>query len=818
MEIFQDPSSLIQDPSSLIFIDPTVPNHQSLVANVSAGAEAIVLDPSRNGVAQISEILADHSDISDLHIVSHGGPGSLQLGTAELSRNNLENYAPALQGWANALTDKADILLYGCKVAAGESGHAFVQELSHLTGADIAASTDLTGSSDLGGDWDFEVATGAIETGLAFQPQIKETYNAVFKEQLAFPTAEGFGAKAEGGRGGEVLFVTNLKDSGTGSLRAALEANGRRTVVFKVGGTIKLKKSIEIKNPYITIAGQTAPGGGITITSDGSLANGTISNVIAIKTHDVIVRHLRVRPAPKGSKAINAINVTSNAHDVILDHVSASWGSKGQIPIWNKPSNVTVQNSIIAEGLNLFLDVFGGPHSKGSLTGKGADKITFYRNLFAHNLDRNPWVKTDTPADATYQIVNNVIYNWERQGTSMGGVEKGGTTKVNLIGNYYKAGPNSPESGYREVTVFKDPDQKTLVYVKGNIGPNRPNNSMDEWAIVGQNEPGNRWVQAPKSFQAKNPFNAPAIPTLSAQNAYNAVLNGAGATKPGRDAVDRRIVNDVIKGTGKIIKSPSEVGGWPNLAKGTPPVDRDKDGMPDAWEKQHGFNPNNANDRNGDADNDGYTNLEEYLNELAGDQSGGGNSGAGSSGAGSSGAGNSGGGNSGGGSTGGGSTGGGGKQSPFGGKPQVIKNGAYIEAENFDTGGKGVAYFDRDSSNKGGQYRRSEGVDIEKAKNAGSGYNVGWLKNGEWLEYTTNVTKGKYDIQVHVASSNPNPGKLRLELDGKPLGIFDVKKTGGWQKWKTLTFKGVNLSGGKGKILRLEVEGGNYNLDWLKFK
>ena len=431
------------------------------------------------------------------------------------------------------------------------------------------------------------------------------------------------------------------------------------------------------------------------------------------------------------------------------------------------------------------------------------------------------------------------------------------------------------------------------------------------------------------------------------------------------------------KGTGKIIDDPKQVGGWPNLARGTAPADSDRDGMSDAWERQHGFNPNNASDRNGDADNDGYTNLEEYLNELAGDQSGAGSSGAGSSG----------GGNSGGGSTGGGSSGAGGKQSPFGGKPQVIKNGARIQAENFDYGGKGVAYKDTDSSNKGGkyrpeegvdiyktkdaggghhlgrlkngefleyttnvtggkydikvrvasgnsnpgnlrlklgnkvlgsfdvkntggwqkwrtltlkdvnlaggkdqllrlevvggnfnvnwldfekvastqppsddkqspfggkpqiikngariqaenfdnggpgiaykdtdssnkggQYRRSEGVDIEKAKNAGSGYNVGWLKNGEWLEYTTDVTKGKYDIQVHVASSNPNPGKLRLELDGNPLGIFDVKKTGGWQKWKTLTLKGVNLSGGKGKILRLEILGGNYNLDWLKFK
>ncbi len=157
------------------------------------------------------------------------------------------------------------------------------------------------------------------------------------------------------------------------------------------------------------------------------------------------------------------------------------------------------------------------------------------------------------------------------------------------------------------------------------------------------------------------------------------------------------------------------------------------------------------------------------------------------------------------------------KQSPFGGKPWAIKDGARIEAEDFDTGGAGLAYKDTDSSNKGGQYRRSEGVDIAKANDAGGGYTVGWLRNGEFLEYTTNVTGGKYDVKVRVASGNANPGDLRLKLGDKIMGTFDVKNTGGWQKWRTLTLKDVNLAGGNNQNLRLEVVGGNFNVNWLEF-
>jgi hypothetical protein len=736
--------------ASLVFIDPTVSDYQHLAANVLEGTEIFTLDPLRDGVEQISEILTEYGDISSLHIVSHGSPGNLHLGTAELNFKTIENYGTALQKWGNALTDTADILIYGCDVAAGDNGRTFVQQLSTLSDADIAASSDRTGSAALGGNWDLELTTGAIETGLVFKSKLMETYDAVFQKPIrieaedmalngygvesasvaskgklisligrgntgtastkfagsagtynvvigcydendgvsqlsvkadgkqidfwnldrdlgndyistgnlvkrkianvslkegskieiqgkrggsewarvdfidfipvgpdpkppvnnglvrAFPEAEGFGANAKGGRGGDVLFVDNLNDSGPGSLRAALEASGPRTVVFRTGGTITLKSSIKIENPYITIAGQTAPGGGIAIKMDGS----NTDDAIIINTHDVILRHLRVRrgPVPAGSPDYGDSLSIYAGHDIIIDHASLSWGYDETFSTWYSPYNITVQNSIISEGIGV--SSTGGHEGRGMLIGDGTDRVTVYRNLFAHNFMRNPWVNNEAGTTSTFQVVNNVIYNWGEYGTQVG---KGpGLAQVNLVGNYYKPGKNTSGSLYEIQEMIYRGSDYSKIYVKGNIGPKRSNDSMDEWNNVGD------WdYQLDTSDRSLTPFSAPALPVLSALEAYKTVLQEVGATKPGRDAVDERIVNDVKNGTGRFIFDPSEVGGWPNLSKGTPPTDTDKDGMPDVWETQNGFNSNNPDDRNGDTDGDGYTNLEEYLNGIA---------------------------------------------------------------------------------------------------------------------------------------------------------------------------------------------------------
>lgn len=417
----------------------------------------------------------------------------------------------------------------------------------------------------------------------------------------AFIGAQGFGKYTKGGRNGKVIFVDNLNDSGQGSLRAALEASGARTVIFRTSGTISLKSTIQIDNPYITIAGQTAPGDGIAIKIDGSFDGPAIK----IRADEVIIRHLRIRPGstnPGSNSDSNgdAISITKG-NNIIIDHCSMSWAVDEILSTWFSPRNITVQRSIISEGLNNSTHP-KGQHSKGALFGQSSDRVTFYRNLFAHNVNRNPRITGANSFHGQYQIVNNVIYNWENSALvfdpSKGG-KMNGRLDSNIIGNFFKAGP---DSDIKKPQILLGEGAK--VYVKGNVGPHRPNDSVNDWTIVGGSS----------SFRTTKPFNMPNIPTVSAQKAYSQLLEKVGAYLPKRDAVDRRIVIEVKNKTGTIIDDPSDVGGWPKLSKEKVWTDSDNDGMPNWWERRHGLNSKNASDRNDDADNNGYTNLEEFLN------------------------------------------------------------------------------------------------------------------------------------------------------------------------------------------------------------
>ncbi len=418
---------------------------------------------------------------------------------------------------------------------------------------------------------------------------------------LAFPGAEGFAKYTTGGRGGKVIFVDNLNDSGPGSLRAALRASGARTVVFRTSGTISLKSTIQINNPYITVAGQSAPGDGIAIKTNGSF-NGP---AIKIRASEVIIRHLRVRPGPTSLDPYSdnngdAITITKG-NNIIIDHCSLSWGVDETLHTWMSPSNITIQKSIISEALHDSTHR-EGKHSMGALLGKSSDGVTLYKNLFAHNHDRNPRITGDNSFHGQYQIVNNVIYNWGNSATVFDPSQNGkvnGSLDANIIGNFYKAGPNS---NTKKPQILLGDGSK--VYVQGNIGPYRPNNSMNDWDMV----------DGFNYFKTGQPFNMPNLPTVSAQKAYDLVLDEAGAVLPKRDAVDLRVVNDVKNRTGRIIDHPYDVGGWPILAKGEIFKDEDSDGMPNWWEDKHGLNSNNASDALDDANNDGYTNLEEFLN------------------------------------------------------------------------------------------------------------------------------------------------------------------------------------------------------------
>jgi pectate lyase len=429
------------------------------------------------------------------------------------------------------------------------------------------------------------------------------------KRIRAFPGAEGFGAAARGGRGGRVIEVTNLRDHGPGSLRAALTADGRRTVVFRVGGTIRLRSQIRITEPYLTIAGQTAPGGGIAIRNDPADSEAPV----VIETHDVVVRFLRVRPGPseQPSCCLDALEVGRGARRVIIDHCSFSWAVDELLDAWYDAREITVQWSILAEALDRSSHQ-KGRHSRGMLFGgpDGGGDYSIHHNLFAHNAQRNPLLE---PGRGVADIVNNVIYDPQSLVSHV--EDTHGPVTVNYVGNYFKAGPdtNSPTLPNYALDAVPDAggDGRFKLFVAGNYDElHRSDDALPEDAIL---EPADR------GYLVDDRQPAPLVRTTSAARALEDVLAHAGATLPARDAVDLRIVHTVRGASGRLINDPAEVGGWPLLAPGTPPADADHDGMPDEWEVHHGLDPHDPGDGARDRDGDGYTNLEEYLDQLAGD-------------------------------------------------------------------------------------------------------------------------------------------------------------------------------------------------------
>ena len=431
----------------------------------------------------------------------------------------------------------------------------------------------------------------------------------------AFPGAAGFGSDTPGGRGGQVFVVTNLNAEGPGSLRAAIEASGPRIVVFAVSGIIQLPRTLNVNNPYLTIAGQTAPGDGVEVKGE-----------LGIKTHDVVIRYMRFRPGhpsailpPDDRKDTHAINIVDDAYNVVIDHCSLSWGIDEVFSVYGDPHDVTLQWSIVSEGLyNASLakpddrgtddpsdDIEKG-HSMGALIGS-ENGITLHHNLMAHNDQRNPRLK----ADGTVDVVNNVIYNYAYSAGAA--TDDKGFLRINYVRNYVKKGTQSRDVAELELGHPTDKSSKGYaVYVEGNIGPHRTSDTQDQRLVV--NRDGWNHLTGTRN-------DAPAITSMtSALDAYEQVLNGAGAVLPKRDSVDQRIAAEVRTKGGAIITTPSQrptaLGGWPVLAPGTAPADSDSDGMPDAWETERGQNPRDASDSKGDGDGDGYTNIEEYLNSV----------------------------------------------------------------------------------------------------------------------------------------------------------------------------------------------------------
>jgi hypothetical protein len=367
-----------------------------------------------------------------------------------------------------------------------------------------------------------------------------------YAQQLAFPGAEGFGRYSVGGRGGQVIEVTNLNDSGPGSLRAAIDTVGPRTVVFRVSGNIELLSELKIDDPYITIAGQTAPGDGICLKNQR----------LRIQADHVIIRYIRVRLGDAYRVPQDTVWI-GTGHNIILDHCSTSWAVDETLSVAVSNTNgdilgdVTVQWCLITESLNCSVHDEARCHGYGSLNRGGwGNGYTFHHNLYAHHKGRNPYAGNYNnialdPDGLIFDFCNNVVYNW---GSYAGhNADLDSITKMNFVGNYYKRGPDSPASNYafwqQKVNLFN------RVYFSGNMM--NGNFPADQWELF-RFDAG--YTEAQKAaYKLAEPVVVPPVQTDDAQTAYDMVLADAGASFPVRDAVDERDINNVMNGTGQII-------------------------------------------------------------------------------------------------------------------------------------------------------------------------------------------------------------------------------------------------------------------------
>ena len=438
----------------------------------------------------------------------------------------------------------------------------------------------------------------------------------------AFPGAEGYGAMTRGGRGGKVILVTNLNDAGPGSLREACEAEGPRIVVFTVSGTITLESRLTISNPYITIAGQTAPGDGICIKK----------YQLSINASEVIIRYIRVRLGDETDNDADAISGRYHKN-IILDHVSASWSIDETVSIYYC-ENVTIQWCLVSESLYNAGHV-KGTHGFGGIW--GSNYSTYHHNLLAHHSSRNPRFASGCGYN---DFRNNVVYNWGYNSAYGGekrheGDDRFNFSVVNIVANYFKPGPATRlgERAYRIVNPSSGDldDGFGKWYVTDNVVHGNPAVTADNWDGGVQPQGGSSHI--PK-LKLDEPFDAVPISQQTAEEAYDAVLESVGASLPKRDSIDARIVDETRNGYATyegdtyekkvrvsdeskkcgIIDSQADVGGWPQLKSLPAPLDSDRDGMPDEWEKEYGLDPRDASNAPKDSDNDGYTDIEEYLN------------------------------------------------------------------------------------------------------------------------------------------------------------------------------------------------------------
>lgn len=436
------------------------------------------------------------------------------------------------------------------------------------------------------------------------------SYSTLDAQRLpAFAGAQGGGMFSTGGRGGEVIYVTNLTDDGKkGSLRWAVMQSYARTILFKVAGTIELVKPLEIKFGNVTIAGQSAPGDGICIRN----------YPVKVEADNVILRYLRFRMGDEKGVEDDALGGRF-CRNVIIDHCSISWSTDECASFYGNV-DFTMQWCLISESLNQSVHS-KGDHGYGAIW--GGKNASFHHNLLIHHASRNP--RFDHPGiyqsvshmemhRGNVEFVNNVVYNWKSH-AAYGG-EAGA---FNMIANYFKPGPETKNKDHF-VEPYSEIAEAGKFYIHGNV-------MMGNLMVTEDNGKGVKFTKGLTRDQVlvQNPFSVEGgVVTQSAECAYRDVLAFAGASHV-RDAVDIRLVKEVQFGSytfwgskGKLkglIDSQSDVGGWPVLKGGDAPLDGDGDGLPDEWEVKHGLDPSNACDAQS-LDSIGYTWLEVYLDSI----------------------------------------------------------------------------------------------------------------------------------------------------------------------------------------------------------
>ena len=425
----------------------------------------------------------------------------------------------------------------------------------------------------------------------------------------AFPGCEGFGCETPGGRGGKVVLVTNLNDDGPGSLREALMMTEPRIIVFKVSGTIHLKSHIYMgeEQSYVTVAGQTAPGDGIAI-ADGTLYTSALvrGGSKGGDFHDGVFRHLRFRRGRGGSDASQyalAFMLASGSHHIVLDHNSFTWANDQIINHWgDNIHDVTWSWNIVGEG---------GGQNAGSIFSGGTphERISYHHNYMAHTFFRNYLVDS-----GTYDFINNVNYDTDWDYHFRQDYVQDSQNAPDVLNHYFKEGPNSAQQKPFDLIRLTSSGTYSPIslYLSGNkwVDVNENLISSDQESMIRRREFGGILpeYELRSSPHASQPQFR--VTTQSADKGKDLVLAQAGPQP--LDAVDERLLGDFFDGGSY---DANNIGQFPNLQTYNVPADTDLDGMPDDWEIAHGLDPNDSTDHNQDRDDDGYTNIEEWIND-----------------------------------------------------------------------------------------------------------------------------------------------------------------------------------------------------------